>query len=60
MSKGETAMEDTAPARTPARTKAQQLARHLRTEHPDYVYLKNTVIASRRLDRRGRAGTHGL
>ncbi len=41
MSEGETAMEDTAPARTPARTKAQQLARHLRTEHPDYVYLKN-------------------
>ncbi len=41
MSEGETATEDTAPARTPARTKAQQLARHLRTEHPDYVYLKN-------------------
>ena len=28
------------PQRTPARKKAQQLARHLRHEHPDYLYLK--------------------
>ena len=30
----------TPPQRTPARKKAQQLARHLRGERPDYVYLK--------------------
>jgi integrase/recombinase XerD len=29
-----------APKRTPARKKAQQLARHLRGERPDYAYLK--------------------
>ena len=28
------------PRRTPARRKAQQLARHLRGERPDYAYLK--------------------
>lgn len=28
------------PKRTPARTKAKQLARHLRQERPDYAYLK--------------------
>src|SRR4051794_12309438 len=28
------------PTRTPARKKAQQLARHLRGQHPDYAYLK--------------------
>ncbi len=36
-------MSDTAqttPKRTPARKKAQQLAHHLRSEHPDYDYLK--------------------
>jgi hypothetical protein len=27
---------ETLPKRTPARMKAQQLARHLRGEHPDY------------------------
>jgi integrase/recombinase XerD len=31
---------ETLPKRTPARKKAQQLARHLRGEHPDYAYLK--------------------
>jgi len=31
---------ETPSTRTPARKKAQQLARHLRGEHPDYVYLK--------------------
>ncbi|MGH3185347.1 MAG: hypothetical protein ACRDOE_26060, partial [Streptosporangiaceae bacterium] len=30
----------TAVNRTPARIKARQLARHLRPERPDYVYLK--------------------
>jgi integrase/recombinase XerD len=30
----------TSVTRTPARKKAQQLARHLRGEHPDYDYLK--------------------
>jgi len=32
--------EQTTPKRTPAGKKAQQLARHLRGEHPDYDYLK--------------------
>jgi len=31
---------ETVPLRTPARKKAQQLARHLLGEHPDYDYLK--------------------
>jgi integrase/recombinase XerD len=31
---------ETLPKRTPARKKAQQLARYLRTERPDYDYLK--------------------
>ncbi len=31
---------ETPSTRTPAHKKAQQLARHLRGEHPDYVYLK--------------------
>ena len=31
---------ETPPKRTPARKKAQQLARYLRTERPDYDYLK--------------------
>lgn len=31
---------ETTPQRTPARTKAQQLARHLRGEHPDDAYLR--------------------
>jgi len=31
---------ETTPKRTPARKKAQQLAKYLRGEHPDYDYLK--------------------
>ncbi len=31
---------DVLSKRMPARKKAQQLARHLRGEHPDYAYLK--------------------
>ena len=31
---------ETIPQRTPARTKARQLARHLRGEHPDDAYLR--------------------
>jgi integrase/recombinase XerD len=30
----------TAPKRTPAKIKARQLAKHLRSERPDYAYLK--------------------
>ncbi len=30
-----------APRRTPAKRKAQQLAKHLRGERPDYAYLKD-------------------
>jgi integrase/recombinase XerD len=33
-------LPEAASLRTPARRKAQQLARHLRGEHPDYDYLK--------------------
>jgi integrase/recombinase XerD len=32
--------DQTSPARTPAKRKARQLARHLRGERPDYAYLK--------------------
>ena len=31
----------TAPKRTPAKAKARQLGKHLRSERPDYAYLKD-------------------